>query len=158
MWRDTCIGSCSCRCFSGCHSERSKKPAVSRSSPTESPAVCHTGPLRGQMISRRTILFFLVAVLCVGVIKYQTWEQDRPCREWKHHHSLNEPDPAPIKQPDGNFTVTMTPCDFFPETSLADRLVALLGFASAVAFIISLIQDLLRWLKRRARRLNLSPE
>ena len=101
------------------------------------------------MISRRTIFFFLLAVACAGVLKYRTWEQDRPCREWKHHHSLSEPEPAPIKQPDGSFTVTLNPCDFTYEMPWIDRLLVLCGFASAVAFAISLTQDLIRWLKVR---------
>ena len=104
------------------------------------------------MISRRTILFFLVTVICVGVLEYRTRELFRPCREWKQHHSLSAPEPAPSQQPDGSIAVTFNPCDFLPETSLVDRLVALLGFVSAIAFIISLIQDVMRRLNRKSRR------
>ena len=104
------------------------------------------------MISRRTLLFFLVAVIAVGVFEYRTRELFRPCREWKHHHSLSEPAPAPVQQPDGSFTATLNPCNFQPEASVFDRLVALLGFVFAIAFVTSLSQDLIRWVKRRSPR------
>jgi len=105
------------------------------------------------MISRRTILFFLIAVTCFSVLKYRTWEQVRPCREWKHNQVSGQPKPAPVQQPDDNFSATFSPCTLWHAMARLDKALAILGFASSVAFIISLVQDALVWQRKRRRLL-----
>jgi hypothetical protein len=113
---------------------------------------------RGPMISRRTILFFLIAMTCFSVLTYRTWEQERPCREWKHNHAAGQAEPAPVRQPDGSFSVTLNPCNLWYAMAWLDRALALIGFASSVAFIISLIQDVLIWQRKRRSLIEAAPD
>jgi hypothetical protein len=110
------------------------------------------------MISRRTILFFLIAMACFSVLTYRTWEQERPCREWKHNHGAGQPEPAPVQQPDGSFSVTFNPCSLWHAMAWLDKALALVGFASSVAFIVSLIQDVLIWQRKRRSLLEAAPD
>jgi hypothetical protein len=105
------------------------------------------------MISRRTIIFLLLAVACFGILTYRGWEQQRPCREWQHSHAQGQVEPPPVQQPDGSIEVPFNPCYIWSEMPLIDKALALSGLAASVAFIISLLQDLARWLRtRRALR------
>src|SRR5277367_3371711 len=110
------------------------------------------------MISRRTILFFLIAIACVGVLRYRTWEQERPCREWKHNRQGGQPEPAPVQQPDGSFSVTFNPCNLWYAMAWLDKALALFGFASGVAFIISLTEDALIWHRKRRSLMKAAPD
>ena len=103
------------------------------------------------MISKRTIIFFLIAVASLGVLAYRTWELERPCREWKHSHDFGQSDPTPIRQADGTYIVTFNPCGLWYEMPWIDKVLALIGFSATVAFVISIIQDLVRWIKRRRK-------
>lgn len=106
-----------------------------------------------QMISRRTILFFIIAVTCFGILMARTWEQERPCREWKSVQPQVEVRSSPVSQEDGSVSVAFNPCNVWYELPWLDKSLALGGFAASVAFVISLIQDLARWFRRRwARR------
>ncbi len=100
------------------------------------------------MISRRTITFLLIALACFGVLTYRTWEQERPCREWRLHQGARQPETAPVLQPDGSFSIAFNPCYEWREMAWQDKTIALVGFAASVAFIISLLQDLLIWWKK----------
>jgi hypothetical protein len=99
------------------------------------------------VISRRTIIFFLIFVTSFAILTYRRWEQERPCREWKAHH-FGQPEPAPIRQPDGTVSVTLNPCGLWYAMPLVDMLLVLTGFSAGVAFVTSLIQDIVRWFKR----------
>lgn len=109
------------------------------------------------MISRRTTIFFSIAMACFSVLRYRTWEQERPCREWKHNHVAGQAEPAPVQQPDGSFAATFVPCNLWHAMAWLDKALVLLGFASSVAFIISLIQDVLVWQKKRRRLIKAAP-
>jgi hypothetical protein len=102
------------------------------------------------VISRRTIIFFLIAAASIGILTYRTWEQERPCREWRRAHDFGQPDPAPVRQPDGTVSVTFNPCDLWYDISWIDKLLFLTGFSASVAFVISLVQDIVRWVKQRS--------
>jgi hypothetical protein len=103
------------------------------------------------VISRRTVIFFLIAAVSFGILTYRMWEQERPCREWKHSHPLGQPEPAPIQQPDGTVSITINPCDLWYDMfSWIDKLLGLTGFFASIAFVISLVQDLVRWFRRRS--------
>ena len=104
------------------------------------------------MISRQTILLFFIAVTCFGILTARTWEQERPCREWKSLHLQGEVRPPPESEGDGTVSVTFNPCNFLYELPWLDKGLALGGFAASVAFVISLIQDLARWFSRRKAR------
>jgi hypothetical protein len=101
------------------------------------------------MISRRTIVFFVISIVCFGILKYRTWEQDRPCREWQRNHAQGQTDPPPVQQPDGSTEVAFNPCFMWREMPVIDKLLVLGGFVSSVAFVVSLIQDFVWWLRRR---------
>jgi hypothetical protein len=101
------------------------------------------------MISSRTILFFLFAVACFSILKYRTWEQDRPCREWKQKHAAATPASDFVRQADGSFSASFNPCNFNYSMAWLDRALGFVGFAATVAFVISLTQDVIRWRKRR---------
>jgi len=100
------------------------------------------------MISRRTIIFFLIAATSFGILTYRAWDENRPCREWRHAHPSDQPD-APVQQQDGTSTFSFNPCALWYAMPPIDFLLAWTGFAASVAFIASLIQDLIRWFKRR---------
>jgi hypothetical protein len=102
------------------------------------------------VISRRTIIFFLIAAASIGILTYRTWEQERPCREWRRAHDFGQPDAAPVRQPDGTVSVTFNPCGFWYEMPWIDKLLAMIGFSASVAFVISLVQDIVRWFKSRS--------
>jgi hypothetical protein len=101
------------------------------------------------MISRRTIIFLLIAVTFFGVLAYRGWEQQRPCREWQHNHAKDQAEPPPVKQPDGGIEVSFNPCYIWSETPLIDKILALTGLAAGVASIVSLLQDVTRWLRKK---------
>jgi hypothetical protein len=101
------------------------------------------------MISRRTIIFLLIAVTCCGVLAYRGWEQQRPCREWQRNHAKDHAEAPPVKQPDGSIEVSFNPCYIWSETTLIDRILALTGLAAGVASIVSLLQDVTRWLRKQ---------
>jgi hypothetical protein len=110
------------------------------------------------MISRRTIVFFLIAMTCFSVLTYRTWERERPCRECKHNHGADQAESAPVQQPDGSFSVTFNPCNLWYAMAWLDQALALVGFASSVAFIISLIQDVLIWQRKRRSLIEAAPD
>ena len=102
------------------------------------------------MISRRTIIFFLIAAASIGLLAYRTWEQERPCREWRRSHDFRQSDPAPVRQPDGTVSITFNPCNLWYGMFWIDKLIVLIGFSASVAFVISLVQDIVCWFKRRS--------
>jgi hypothetical protein len=102
------------------------------------------------VISRRTIVFFLIAAASIGFLPYRIWEQERPCREWRRVHDFGQTDPAPVRQPDGTVNATFNPCNLWYDMPWIDKLLVLTGFSASVAFVISLIQDIVRWFKRRS--------
>src|ERR1017187_4995048 len=103
------------------------------------------------MISRRTIVFFVLSVALCGVLAYQAREEQRPCREFRQTHP-NYTDPPAQRQPDGTYTVWMNPCDFLIEPTVFEKVVALSAFVAVVAFCTMLAVDIGRGLKRRLRR------
>jgi hypothetical protein len=110
------------------------------------------------MISRRTILFFSIAMTCFSALTYRTWEQERRCREWKHNRAVGQAEPAPVQRPDGIFSVAFNPCNLWYAMAWLDRALALVGFASSVAFIISFMQDVLIWQKKRRSLIEATPD
>jgi hypothetical protein len=102
------------------------------------------------VISWRTIVLFLVAAASIGILTYRNWERERPCREWRRAHDFGQPDPAPVRQPDGTVSVTFNPCNLWYDMPWIDKLLVLTGFSASVAFVISLVQDIVCWFKRRS--------
>lgn len=109
------------------------------------------GTIIARMISRRTIIFFVLSVALCGVLAYQAREEQRPCREWKQTHP-NYTDPPAQRQPDGTYTVSFNPCDLLIETTVFEKVVALSAFATVVAFWFLLVRDIVRGVRRRFKR------
>jgi hypothetical protein len=88
-----------------------------------------------------------VTLAAFGVLEYRTWEQQRPCRAWKSSH---DPGQSLAQEPDG--VISFDPCNLWREMPWIDKALALIGFSSSVAFLVSLIQDVVPWWVRRRNR------
>jgi hypothetical protein len=109
------------------------------------------GTIIARMISRRTIVFFVLSAALCGVLAYQAREEQRPCREFRQKHP-NYIDPPAQRQPDGTYTVSFNTCDFLIEPTAFEKVVALSAFVTVVAFCAMLAVDIGRGVKRRLRR------
>ncbi len=105
--------------------------------------------MRVGFISRRTVIFFLITIVSFGVLTWRVWDQEKPCREWKHAHDFGVPDSAPVRQSDGSYVVAFNPCNVWYAMPWIDKVLALVLFSSSAAFLISVTQDFLRWFRRR---------
>lgn len=100
------------------------------------------------LVSRRTIILFSLAVASFAILINRTWEQKRPCREWRDSQKYHPSKAALNQQPDT--PVVLDPCSLWiREMPWIDKLLAFLVFSSTVAFMISLIQDVVHYLQRR---------
>ena len=76
----------------------------------------------------------------------------------KHNHAAGQAEPAAVQQPGGSISVTFNPCNLWYAMAWLDQALALVGFASSVAFIISLIQDVLIWQRKRRSLIEAAPD
>ena len=100
------------------------------------------------IISRRTIIWFLLLIASWAFLAYRSWEDNRPCREWLHENQ-GKPLPPPVLQPDGTYSVTLSPCGWWESMPLINRLVALFAVVAAIGFLSSLTKDIIRWIRHR---------
>jgi hypothetical protein len=104
------------------------------------------------VISQRTIIWFVLLVLSSAALWLHTYQEGKPCREWKKTR-LN----ASTAAGTGDAAeASFTPCDLMWGTlPLWVRVCAVTWLISLVAFIKCLLVDLYRWfsMRRQKRRL-----
>lgn len=106
------------------------------------------------MISRRTIVWFLLLLGFSAGIEYDQWEVDRPCREWKAAHPGVDPKTDADKDellPDGTHEMSFNPCNvtLWRSMPLWMRCCALGCLVSLIEFVHALSVDTFRWSIRR---------
>jgi hypothetical protein len=105
------------------------------------------------MISKQTIVWFVLLLGFTSALEHRQWQWDRPCREWKATHPRVNPKTAHAENvgPDPGFTEEFNPCTmiWWEEMPLWVRLCSLGWLVSAVAFSVCLVQDVWWWWKRR---------
>jgi len=85
------------------------------------------------MISRRTIILFLLAAALWGVVYYLSWDFEWPCREWRQFHAVVTSNDKPAQQPDGS--VSFSPCDLWYALPPRIMVSVFSAFSCAVAFL-----------------------
>ena len=107
--------------------------------------------LRGglRILSRRTIVLGVLALLSLVWCGYTAHRENKPCREFRKAHA-GWIQPPPARAPDGTDSVVENPCDEIEQMPLDAKLSALCFVAFVPAFVISLLQDLW-WAWRRVR-------
>jgi hypothetical protein len=101
------------------------------------------------LISRQTLIWFLIAVISTAIAAYRAWDEHHACEESVRAHTSHLPIPQSTIAPDQTSFVDFDPCGGLQSMSVMDELIALLSFASIVGTILSFLQDLVRWRKRR---------
>ena len=89
------------------------------------------------MISTRTRVCFISAVLLWGAAGYRAHLENRACREWNATHEQQ-----PQAQPNGEEAIMISPCDRTLETTNTEVLLVFAGFVSLVASLVCLAKDL----------------
>jgi len=101
------------------------------------------------IISRRTIIWFLLLVASWGFLAYRAWVEEKPCRDWQkevHQPATVQPE---LQQHDGEMSFVADPCTLWSPTPVIDKLAALAGLISVVGFATSLIKDIFLWIRLR---------
>jgi hypothetical protein len=101
------------------------------------------------MISRTTVILFLLTVALWSLVYYVSWDFERPCREWRQSHAAGTSTDRTEQQPDGTDSVSFNPCNLWYAMPLLIKIPVLLAFVFTVAFLTSLVQDIARALRRR---------
>ena len=102
------------------------------------------------MISRRTLIWFVLLLLSSAALWLHNYQEGKPCREWKKAH-VNAP---PTVESTNEADVSFSPCDvMWKSMPLWVKICTLTWLISFVAFIKCLVVDLYRWfLAQRPRR------
>ena len=101
------------------------------------------------MLSRRTILFLVLSLIFCGITAYRAHIEARPCESWKASHPSDKARSSEIREPDGSYTVTFSPCEIWVEPSPVDKVFALSAFVTTIAFLGSFAQEVWRWARLR---------
>lgn len=102
------------------------------------------------VISRRTIVWFVLLLCFTGGIELDRWQQNAPCREWKKaHHELSQVAVFAVvhAQDEGGDDTAFGPCNVMVWRSMPlwVQLCGLGWLVSAIGFLTSLGCDLWRW-------------
>jgi len=62
------------------------------------------------IISRRTIIWFLLFVASWSFFAYRSWQFGKPCREWKRSHPQAS---TAQHESDGSDTIEISPCNLW---------------------------------------------
>lgn len=107
------------------------------------------------MISRRTILWFVLLLLSSAALWLHNYQEAKPCREWKKTH-LNA---RPMVESTNEAEVSFSPCDLMWESMpLWVKVSALTWLISFVAFIKCLVGDLYRWFLAQKQKRRVASE
>ena len=99
------------------------------------------------MISRRTIIWFVLLLLFSSALWVRAYQYELPCREWtaahpgQDSHSIEK-----NKSPTGEDEVSFSPCGLWENMPIWDELCAIAWLISLVGFLRSLAIDIYRWL------------
>jgi hypothetical protein len=101
------------------------------------------------MISRKTIILFLIALSSVGAFEYLRWNYHRTRVESDRSHTFEQAKPQPPSKPEATVTLYFDLYDLEFESNRLAQSLALTSFIAIVGAIFSVIQDLLKRLKRK---------
>lgn len=101
------------------------------------------------MISRRTIVWFVLLMAFTVALSYEQYLFDKSCWEWRAHHFFGQTRET-ISSPDGNQVAVIDLCGMWYALPWWIDGTASGWLISFAAFVFSLASDLLRW--RRLRK------
>ena len=104
------------------------------------------------MISRATIIWFILLVAFTGALEIHNYEEQQPCRAWKAAHATQDPKQASALTvgPDESFAADFNPCTVMWEAMpLWVKLCSIGWLISVVGFVVNFIRDVLIWIRRR---------
>jgi hypothetical protein len=99
------------------------------------------------LISRRTIIWFVLLLLFSSALAVRAYQYGRPCREWtaahpgQDSHSIEQ-----SKSPVGGDEVSFSPCGMWQNMPIWDELCAIAWLISLVGSVRSLAIDIYRWI------------
>ena len=113
------------------------------------------------MISRATVVWFVLFVLSTLLLLGMQWEWSRPCREWKAAHPnihAAYDDTAGWREPDGTYVAAINPCTtwLWQSLPLPVKLCSLGWLVSLIGFLRSFVGDIVRYRRNRRRELGIA--
>jgi hypothetical protein len=99
------------------------------------------------MISRRSIVYFAIALISTAILTYRVSSFQRTCHQYMRAHQVRAEHPELPKQspkPDSPKLVDFDPCSYEDPSSVFDRVLLLIALTSVPVSVASLIRDRVR--------------